>query len=93
MDLKFNVTSASHNKWFHSNLIYARYCQMSKTYGVIVQRKSCLIYFALTSQWVTKDKQINHDNHHDESKTMTHRFSKLPDDGDPWAPNNLPYSF
>ena len=20
---------------------------------------------------------------------MTHRFSKLPDDGDPWAPNNL----
>ena len=35
------------------------------------------------------DKQINHDNHHDESKTMTHRLSKLPDDGDPWAPNNL----
>ena len=31
------------------------------------------------------DKQINHDNHHDESKTRTHRFSKLPDDGDPWA--------
>ena len=25
----------------------------------------------------------------DESKTRTHRFSKLPDDGDPWAPNNL----
>ena len=22
-------------------------------------------------------------------KTRTHRFSKLPDDGDPWAPNNL----
>ena len=20
---------------------------------------------------------------------MTHRLSKLPDDGDPWAPNNL----
>ena len=35
------------------------------------------------------DKQINHDNHNDESKTMTHRFSKLPDDGDSWAPNNL----
>ena len=35
------------------------------------------------------DKQINHDNHHDESKTRTHRLSKLPDDGDHWAPNNL----
>ena len=35
------------------------------------------------------DKQINHDNHHDESKTRTHRLSKLPDDEDPWAPNNL----
>ena len=35
------------------------------------------------------DKQINHDNHHDESKTRTQRFSKLPDDGDPCAPNNL----
>ena len=35
------------------------------------------------------DKQINHDNHHDESKSRTRRFSKLPDDGDPWAPNNL----
>ena len=38
-----------------------------------------------------KDKQINHDtcNHHDESKARTARLSKLPDDGDPWAPNNL----
>ena len=35
------------------------------------------------------DKQINHDKHHDESKTRTHRLSKLSDDGDPWAPNNL----
>ena len=35
------------------------------------------------------DKQINHDKHHDESKTRTHRLSKLPDDGDPWAANNL----
>ena len=35
------------------------------------------------------DKQINHDNYHDESKTKTNRFIKLPDDGDPWAPNNL----
>ena len=34
-------------------------------------------------------KQINYDNHHDESKTRTHVLSKLPDDGDPWAPNNL----
>ena len=34
-------------------------------------------------------EQINHDKHPDESKTRTHRFSKLPDDGDPWAPNNL----
>ena len=33
------------------------------------------------------DKQINHDKHHDESKTKTHRLSNLPDDGDPWAPN------
>ena len=30
------------------------------------------------------DKQINHDNHHDESKTRTRRLSKLPDDVDPW---------
>ena len=27
--------------------------------------------------------------HPDESKPRTHRLSKLPDDGDPWAPNNL----
>ena len=33
--------------------------------------------------------KINHDKHPDESKTRTYRFSKLPDDGDPWAPNNL----
>ena len=33
------------------------------------------------------DKQINHDNHYGESKRRTH--SKLPDDGDPWAPNIL----
>ena len=35
------------------------------------------------------DKQINNDKHHVESKTKTHILSKLPDDGDPWAPNNL----
>ena len=35
------------------------------------------------------DKQINHDKFHDESKTRTHRMSKLPDDGDPWAPYYL----
>ena len=35
------------------------------------------------------DKQVNHDKLHDESKTRTHRMSKLHDDGDPWAPNNL----
>ena len=34
-------------------------------------------------------QQINHDKHPDESKTRTHRLSKLPDDGDPWVPNNL----
>ena len=34
-------------------------------------------------------KQINHDDHHDGSKARTHRFGKLPDDGDPWAPNIL----
>ena len=32
---------------------------------------------------------MNHDKHPDESKTRTHRLSKLPNDGDPWAPNNL----
>ena len=35
------------------------------------------------------DEQINHDNHHDESKTRIHRLIKLPDDGAPWASNNL----
>ena len=35
------------------------------------------------------NKQINHDKHPDESKPRTHRLSKLPDDGEPWAPNNL----
>ena len=35
------------------------------------------------------NKQINHDKYHDESKSRTHRLSKLPDDGDPCAPNNL----
>ena len=35
------------------------------------------------------DKQINHDKRHDESKTRTHKLSKLPDDGDPCASNNL----
>ena len=35
------------------------------------------------------DKQINHDKFYDESKTRTNRLSKLPDDGDPWGPNNL----
>ena len=35
------------------------------------------------------DKQIIHDKFHDESKTMTHRLRKLPDDGDLWAPYNL----
>ena len=35
------------------------------------------------------DKQINHDKFHDESKTRAHILSKLPDDGDPCAPNNL----
>ena len=34
-------------------------------------------------------KQMNHDNHHDESKTRTHRLSKPPDDVDPWEPNDL----
>ena len=34
-------------------------------------------------------KRINHDNHLDESKTRSQKLSKLPDDGDPWAPNIL----
>ena len=33
------------------------------------------------------DKQINHDNH-DESKTRTHIFNKLSDEGDPWTPSS-----
>ena len=32
---------------------------------------------------------MNHDNHPDESKRGFNKFIKLPDDGDPWAPNNL----
>ena len=32
---------------------------------------------------------MNRDKNHDESKTRTHRLSKLPDDGDTWAPNNV----
>ena len=44
---------------------------------------------SLTSRWTSKNEQINHDKHPDESKTRTHRLSKLPDDGDPWVPNNL----
>ena len=31
---------------------------------------------SLTTQRIIKDKQINHGNHHDESKTRTHRISK-----------------
>ena len=33
--------------------------------------------------------EANKYKRHDESKTRTHSLSKLPDDGDPWAPNNL----
>ena len=52
MGLKSNVTSASHKDWFYHNLIHASHCQKNfpnvyKTYGVTVQSKSCLIYFAL----------------------------------------------
>ena len=35
------------------------------------------------------DTQIKNDNHHDESKTSTLRFSKQSDDGDNRASNNL----
>ena len=35
------------------------------------------------------EKHINYDNHQDETKTMTHRYNKLPCDGDPWAPHNV----
>ena len=49
--LKSNVTSASHKDWFYHNLIHVSHCQKNfpnvfKTYGVTVQSKSCLIYFA-----------------------------------------------
>ena len=33
------------------------------------------------------DKQINYDHGHDEYKTRTQRYSKLPGDGDLWAQN------
>ena len=46
------------------------------------------IKVVVRSSWV-KDEQITHDNYHDETKTMTHTFNKLPDDGDSWAPNNI----
>ena len=36
-----------------------------------------------------QEQTNKHDKQPDESKTTTHRLSKLPDDGDPWAPNNL----
>ena len=35
------------------------------------------------------DEQINNESHNDESRTRTLILSKLPDDEDPWAPNNL----
>ena len=35
----------------------------------------------------------DHDSHYDETKTMTHRFSKLPDERDPWAPVTHEYNF
>ena len=38
---------------------------------------------------VAYESHINYDKYHDESKTRTHRLSKLPDNGDPLAPNNL----
>ena len=44
---------------------------------------------SLTSQRIIMDKQIDHDDHHVESKTRTRRLSMLSDDGDPWAPNSL----
>ena len=36
-----------------------------------------------------KTKQINHDNHHTESKIEDSQIQLAVDDGDPWAPNNL----
>ena len=52
MDLKPNVTLATHNYvnyWFYLNSIHARLCQKNfpnvyKPYGVTVQNKSCLIF-------------------------------------------------
>ena len=44
---------------------------------------------SLTSQLIIKDKQINYDNHHDESKTRTHRYNKLTGDGDLWVQNKI----
>ena len=36
-----------------------------------------------------QEQTINHDKYPDESKSRTHRLSKLPEGGDPWALNNL----
>ena len=49
MDLKPNVTLATHNYLFYLNLIHAMLCQKNipnvyKTYGVTVQSKSCLMF-------------------------------------------------
>ena len=49
MDLKPNVTLATHNYWFYLNSIHARLCQKNfrnvyKPYGVNVQSKGCLIF-------------------------------------------------
>ena len=43
----------------------------------------------LAVDWDVKHQLKQTNKHPDESKTRTNRFSKLPDDGDPWAPNNL----
>ena len=45
---------------------------------------SCLVLVVnlLLVNESSRTKYINYDNHNDESKTKTHRYNKLPDDGD-----------
>ena len=66
---------------FHGHNLTLSFCSGSQH---IV---SCLVLVVVSSgQLIIKNKQINHDNHHDESKTKTYR---LPDDRDPSALNSL----
>ena len=46
----------------------------------------CPLGESRSSQKIIKDKHINRDNHHDKSKTRTHRYIKQPGDGESCKP-------